>query len=112
MADPDVFSRLAVGQGALRPYQAEVTRAIARSIKTAAGATFSVMMARQMGKNELSATARSVSAGAVRGTWRADSESRADLPAAAGDQHPETRDRADDQPIDHGAAGKPSKGTG
>lgn len=39
----------------LRPYQREPLRAIWRSVRSGAGLTFSVMMARQAGKNELSA---------------------------------------------------------
>ncbi len=39
----------------LRPYQAEAGRAIAESVRTGRGLTFTVMMARQAGKNELSA---------------------------------------------------------
>ncbi len=39
----------------LRPYQLEPFRAIWRSVRSGAGLTFSVMMARQAGKNELSA---------------------------------------------------------
>ena len=39
----------------LRPYQLEVARAILASIERQDGAIFTVMMARQMGKNELSA---------------------------------------------------------
>jgi hypothetical protein len=39
----------------LRPYQLEVARAVHRSIDTRAGHTFSVEIARQGGKNELSA---------------------------------------------------------
>jgi hypothetical protein len=40
---------------ALRPYQVEVTRAVRASVLERAGRTFSVMVARQGGKNELSA---------------------------------------------------------
>jgi hypothetical protein len=39
----------------LRPYQVEAARAIVRSVMKRQGRTFTVMMARQMGKNELSA---------------------------------------------------------
>ncbi len=39
----------------LRPYQLEPFRAIWRSVRERAGLSFSVMMARQAGKNELSA---------------------------------------------------------
>lgn len=39
----------------LRPYQAEPFRAIVRSIQRRQGLTFTVMMSRQAGKNELSA---------------------------------------------------------
>ncbi|MBE0479671.1 MAG: hypothetical protein IBX68_01700, partial [Dehalococcoidia bacterium] len=39
----------------LRPYQAEVARAVARSVLNREGLTFSVEIARQGGKNELSA---------------------------------------------------------
>lgn len=39
----------------LRPYQAEPFRAIVRSIRRGEGLTFTVMMSRQAGKNELSA---------------------------------------------------------
>jgi hypothetical protein len=39
----------------LRPYQLEVARAVLRSISRRQGLTFTVLFARQMGKNELSA---------------------------------------------------------
>jgi hypothetical protein len=48
------FSREVV-QMPLRPYQLEAARAILESIQRRDGAVFTVMMARQMGKNELSA---------------------------------------------------------
>jgi hypothetical protein len=55
-ADEDVvrFSRKVLGI-TLRPYQGLVAKAVADSVVNGRGATFSVMMARQMGKNELSA---------------------------------------------------------
>ncbi len=37
----------------LRPYQAEIARAIVRAVLSRKGDTLTVMMARQMGKNEL-----------------------------------------------------------
>jgi hypothetical protein len=40
---------------AFRPYQVAVMRAVLRSVSAGAGRTFSVMVARQGGKNELSA---------------------------------------------------------
>ncbi len=48
------FSRDLVGRP-MRPYQLEVARAILASVERRDGAIFTVMMARQMGKNELSA---------------------------------------------------------
>jgi hypothetical protein len=45
----------AVAGRPLRPYQAAAARAIVRSVLRREGRTFTVMMARQMGKNELSA---------------------------------------------------------
>src|SRR5437870_12433052 len=48
------FSRDVLGRP-LRPYQAEIAAAIQASILGGKGHTFTVMMARQMGKNELSA---------------------------------------------------------
>jgi hypothetical protein len=48
------YSRLVVRRP-LRPYQLEAGRAIAGAIERREGGTFSVMMARQAGKNELSA---------------------------------------------------------
>ncbi len=48
------FSRLVLDRP-LRWYQAEIARAVERSIREQLGLTFTVMMARQMGKNELSA---------------------------------------------------------
>jgi hypothetical protein len=48
------FSRSVV-QRPLRAYQMEAARAILASIERREGAIFTVMMARQMGKNELSA---------------------------------------------------------
>jgi len=60
MGDVGVFSGLAAGvggpgSGGLRPYQAEVSRAIVGALRAGEGATITCMMARQMGKNELSA---------------------------------------------------------
>jgi len=60
MGDVGVFSALAAGaggpgSGGLRPYQAEVSRAIVGALRSGEGATITCMMARQMGKNELSA---------------------------------------------------------
>lgn len=52
--DVAAFSQHILGTP-LRPYQAEAARAITQSIMQGAGLTFTVMMARQMGKNELSA---------------------------------------------------------
>lgn len=52
-ADIGVFSRV-VGRP-LRHYQLAAARAIVRSVARREGRTFTVMMARQMGKNELSA---------------------------------------------------------
>ncbi len=56
MATHDVaqFSAALVGRP-LRAYQVRAARAIARSVVRREGRTFTVMMARQMGKNELSA---------------------------------------------------------
>jgi len=45
----------AISLPALRPYQAEAGRAIADSVLNGRGLTFTVVMARQAGKNELSA---------------------------------------------------------
>jgi hypothetical protein len=53
-ADVAAFSEIVLGRP-LRPYQREVARAIVASARDRRGITFSVMMARQMGKNELSA---------------------------------------------------------
>ncbi len=39
----------------LRPYQVEVLRAVLASVRARQGLSFSVMMSRQAGKNELSA---------------------------------------------------------
>src|SRR5258705_8249791 len=54
LADIDLFSRHAVGMP-LRPYQLEPARAILDSVFHRRGRTFTVMMSRQAGKNELSA---------------------------------------------------------
>jgi|DewCreStandDraft_2_1066082.scaffolds.fasta_scaffold00078_92 hypothetical protein len=48
------FSRAVLGRP-LRPYQLAVARAVVASVLARQGLTFTVMMARQMGKNELSA---------------------------------------------------------
>jgi hypothetical protein len=48
-------ARSHVAPPAFRPYQVAVTRAVRRSVSAGAGRTFSVMVARQGGKNELSA---------------------------------------------------------
>ena len=53
LADPAAFSGL--GGRHLRPYQAEITRVIAGSIMRREGRIFTVLLARQMGKNEMSA---------------------------------------------------------
>jgi len=54
LTDVGLFSRYVVGR-ALRPYQLEPARAILDSVLHRKGLTFTVMMARQAGKNELSA---------------------------------------------------------
>lgn len=54
LADVELFSRHMVGTP-LRPYQLEPARAIIDSVLNDRGLTFTVMMSRQAGKNELSA---------------------------------------------------------
>lgn len=54
LGDVERFSRHVVGRP-LYPYQLEVARAVLRSVLRGAGRTFTVMFARQAGKNELSA---------------------------------------------------------
>jgi hypothetical protein len=54
LTDVDLFSRRLVGVP-LRPYQVEPARAILDSVLHRKGLTFTVMMSRQAGKNELSA---------------------------------------------------------
>lgn len=54
MQDPALFSRFVIGRE-LRPYQLEVVRAVLASVWGKRGLTFTVMLGRQMGKNELSA---------------------------------------------------------
>jgi hypothetical protein len=54
LTDIDLFSRHIV-QVPLRPYQLEPARAIVESVRRRRGLTFTVMMSRQAGKNELSA---------------------------------------------------------
>lgn len=54
LSDIELFSRHVLGRP-LRPYQLEPARAIVESVLRRQGRTFSVMMARQAGKNELSA---------------------------------------------------------
>jgi hypothetical protein len=54
LIDLETFSRHVVGRP-LRPYQLEPARAIVESVCSRSGLTFTVMMARQAGKNELSA---------------------------------------------------------
>ena len=54
LTDVALFSRCVVGRP-LRPYQLEPARAILDSVLRRKGLTFTVMMARQAGKNELSA---------------------------------------------------------
>lgn len=54
LTDVGLFSRYVVGRP-LRPYQLEPARAILDSVLHRKGLTFTVMMARQAGKNELSA---------------------------------------------------------
>ena len=52
--DIAAFSRIVLARP-LRPYQQEIARAIVAGAGAGSGHTFSVMLARQMGKNELSA---------------------------------------------------------
>jgi hypothetical protein len=54
LSDIGLFSERVVGRP-LRPYQLEAARAIITSVLERQGRTFTVMMARQAGKNELSA---------------------------------------------------------
>jgi len=54
LGDPALFSRYVIGRP-LRPYQLQVVRAVLDSVWHGRGLTFTVMLARQMGKNELSA---------------------------------------------------------
>jgi len=54
LADIVRFNEVA-GSRPLRPYQAEVARAVVESIEAGRGDVLTVMMARQMGKNQLSA---------------------------------------------------------
>src|SRR5450756_1273229 len=54
LTDVGLFSRYVAGRS-LRPYQLEPARAILDSVLHRKGLTFTVMMARQAGKNELSA---------------------------------------------------------
>ena len=54
LADVSLFSRFVVGRP-LRPYQLEPARAVLASVMARRGDAISVMMARQAGKNELSA---------------------------------------------------------
>ncbi|HZU13372.1 MAG TPA: hypothetical protein VFB58_11080 [Chloroflexota bacterium] len=51
----DIARFAAAGGRPLRPYQAECARAICRSVRRVDGRVFTVMFARQMGKNETSA---------------------------------------------------------
>jgi hypothetical protein len=53
-ADVAVFSRIVLARP-LRPYQADIAHAVVTAALGGHGHTFSVLMARQMGKNELSA---------------------------------------------------------
>ena len=54
LSDIELFSRHVI-EKPLRPYQLEPARAILESVLKRQGRTFSIMMARQAGKNELSA---------------------------------------------------------
>lgn len=54
LLDPAAFARVVLGIS-LRPYQVAPARAIARSVVKREGLRFAVLMARQAGKNELSA---------------------------------------------------------
>jgi hypothetical protein len=54
LSDIGLFSERVIGRP-LRPYQLEAARAIITSVLERQGRTFTVMMARQAGKNELSA---------------------------------------------------------
>jgi hypothetical protein len=54
LSDIGLFSERVIGRP-LRPYQLEAARAIVTSVLARQGRTFTVMMARQAGKNELSA---------------------------------------------------------
>lgn len=52
--DVALFSSVVLGR-TLRPYQAEIAAAVLASVRERTGRTFTVVMARQMGKNETSA---------------------------------------------------------
>ena len=54
MGDAGLFSQYVIGKP-LRPYQSEPMQAALESIRSGQGRTYTVMFARQMGKNELSA---------------------------------------------------------
>ncbi len=54
MGDAGLFSQYVIGRP-LRPYQSEPMQAALESIRSGQGRTYTVMFARQMGKNELSA---------------------------------------------------------
>src|SRR5687767_5853251 len=54
LTDVELFSRLTT-ENPLRPYQLDPARAILHSVLNNLGLTFTVMMSRQSGKNELSA---------------------------------------------------------
>jgi hypothetical protein len=53
-ADPVAFATYVLARP-MRPYQAEIARQVLRSVRDQLGLTITVMMARQMGKNEVSA---------------------------------------------------------
>jgi len=54
LSDVERFTAVA-GTRPLRPYQVEAARAVVESVRAGRGDVISVMMARQMGKNQLSA---------------------------------------------------------
>ncbi|HZU05893.1 MAG TPA: hypothetical protein VFB73_07965, partial [Chloroflexota bacterium] len=54
LGDVGRYARYLLGRE-LRPYQLEVARAIVQAVRTRGGRTLTVQMARQMGKNEVSA---------------------------------------------------------
>ena len=87
LLDIGLFAGRVVGRP-MRDYQLEPARAIAGAVVGGEGGSFSVMMSRQAGKNELSAHIECYLLALFQEQRRKPGEGGADTEAAGGQQHP------------------------